>query len=123
MSQDRLQQIFDEQEAFMHLLQHKRGFPDFPVNLDSKESQKQLKLIAYDAMGELHEAVAELKNSKDHRATTLDSVDRAAFIEEIVDTVKFVTEIMVLAGVSSDEFFDAFLAKTHINTQRIEEGY
>lgn len=121
---DRLRQAWDDQVAFMRLLQARRGFPDFPVDLRTKEGQRLVKEIAYDACHELHEAVDHLKNAKLHRATEVPELDRAAFLEELVDAFKFIVEVAVLAGVSLDEFFAAYEKKTERNTRRIaEEGY
>ena len=120
---DRLQEMWDQQEAFMRLLQRKRNFPDFPTDLEAKEGQKFIKSIAQDCMHELFEAVHLLKNSKDHRATNVDGFDRAAFKEELVDSLHFFFEICIAAGVSMEELYDAYMAKGEINVARIEDGY
>jgi hypothetical protein len=120
---DRLGHMFHQQKEFMDLLRERRGFPEFPMDLSKKESQRFIKAIAHDAMGELFEAVQELKNSKGHRATEIDEFDRQAYVEELVDTQKFLFEILHLSGISIEEFFEAYLAKGEINTQRIIKGY
>ena len=120
---DRLTQMFDQQESFMRLLQRERSFPEFPVDLKSKSGQKAIKGIANDCVFELFEAVQLLKNSKDHRATEIRDLDRAAFVEELVDALHYYFEVAILAGVSADELCDAYLAKGKINETRIQKGY
>jgi dimeric dUTPase (all-alpha-NTP-PPase superfamily) len=123
MSEDRLNNMFEQQRAFMRLLQEKRGFPEFPVDIKSKEGQKFLKSITHDCMGELFEANQHLKNSKGHRATEVTDIDRDAYVEELVDSLHFFFEIVILSGVSLDEIYEAYLNKGNINVSRINGGY
>jgi hypothetical protein len=120
---DKLRLMYGQQAEFMKLLREKRGFPAFPLDLSEKSSQKFIKSIAFDAMGELFEAVQELKNSKGHRATEIDEFDREAYVEELVDTQHFLFEILLLSGVSLEEFFAAYMKKGDINEERIRNGY
>lgn len=122
-SSDRLEQMFGTQEAFMHLLQEKRGFPQFPMDLTSKNAQKEIKKCSFDAMGELFEAVQHLKNSKDHRATDVPDLDRDAYVEELIDCLHYFIEIAILSGVTSEELFSAYIKKGETNVTRILEGY
>lgn len=120
---DRLQEMFEQQVGFMRLLQEKRNFPNFPVNIESKDGQKFLKSITHDCMGELFEANQHLKNSKGHRATEVTEIDREAYVEELVDSLHFFFEIVILSGVSLDELYKAYLEKGDTNVKRILEGY
>lgn len=120
---DKLEEMLKQQEEFMRLLQKERNFPAFPVDLTSKVSQKEIKKIAFEAMGELFEAVQELRNSKDHRATIISELDKDAYIEEIVDCIHYVFEIVILSGISSDCLFKAFIDKGKKNIERINNGY
>lgn len=107
----------------MHLLQEKRGFPAFPVDIASKPGQRFCKGVAHEAMGELFEAVQELKNSKGHRATDVQEFDRDHYIEELVDSLHYFMELVIASGVTADELYDAYMKKGDINTQRINGGY
>ena len=118
-----IQRMYQQQKEFMDLLREKRGFPEFPMDLNVKSSQKFIKSIAHDAMGELFEAVQELKNSKGHRATEISDFDREAYVEELVDTQHFLFEILILSGVSLEEFYKAYMAKGVRNDSRIRNGY
>lgn len=120
---DRLASIWNDQVGFMRLLQARRGFPPFPVDLTSKPGQRLVKEIAQDAAGEIFEALAHLKNAKLHRAADVPALDRAAFVEELVDAFKLLIEVAVLSGVSLDEFWAAYAAKTEVNRKRIEGEY
>ncbi len=120
---DKLCKMFNQQKEFMKLLQEKRNFPSFPMDLSKKESQKFIKNIAYETMGELFEAIQELKNHKDHRATEILDFDKEKLLEELVDSFHFFVELLTLLDVSSNEFYEAFMKKGNINTIRIENGY
>lgn len=123
VSKDRLKSLFDQQDDFMKLLCEKRNFPVYPVDLTSKTGQRFIKGIAYETMGELFEAVQELKNSKDHRVTKINDLDHAAFLEEVVDAAHYFFELVIAAGISSDEFYDAYIQKGNKNVDRILNGY
>ena len=115
--------MFLEQRAFMDLLKKHRNFPDFPVDLSSKEGQKIVKSVAHDCMHELFEAIHHLKNSKDHRKTNVGEFDREAFLEELSDTFHYFIEICLLSDISAPDLYDAFMKKQKINMQRIVDGY
>ena len=119
---DKLVKMFEQQEQFMKLLQEKRGFPDFPVDLTSKVGQKFLKTISYECADELHEARQHLKN-KDHRATLINDIDRDAYVEELVDALHYFFEIVIASGISVDELYEAYIKKGQINVQRINGDY
>lgn len=123
---DNLYCMFNMQELFMRRLQDLKGkhaMPDWPLDMNNKDHQILLKGIAYESMGELHEAVKELKNSKQHRQTNILEFDREKFLEEMVDTFKYFLEILIFIGVESDEFFEAYSRKDSILHKRIDNGY
>jgi hypothetical protein len=120
---DKLQEMWNQQLEFMNLLKKKRGFPEFPVDIRSKGGQKFLKSITYECMGELFEANQELKNSKTHRATEIDDLDKDAYLEELIDSLHFFFEIVIASGIKLDEMYDAYMKKGLKNFERIENGY
>jgi len=120
---DRLFLMFQQQAGFMKLLNEKRDFPEFPVNITDKKAQQQCRDIVHCTVEELFEALRHLKNWKKHRATDVPQVDRAEFIEEVVDAQHFLFELMLLVGVTPMEFYQAFIQKGVINEKRINEGY
>ena len=119
---DRFALMWKQQYDFMKLLQEKRGFPQFPVDLSTKSGQQFLKSITHECMEELFEANKELKNGKSHRLTEVET-DRSAYIEELSDAMHFLFEIIILSGISQEEFFDMYMRKGETNFNRINNGY
>ena len=120
---DRLSKEFEQQREFMKLLRAKRDFPVFPLNLSQKSSQVFCKHIAYDMMGEVFEAIQELKNSKLHRATNIDDLDQSKLLEELVDAKHFLNELFILLGFSEEDVHKAYMEKGYTNLKRIIDGY
>ena len=120
---DMLEMMIEQQRSFMNLLQEERGFPEFPVDLTSKEGQKFLKKIAFEAMGELFEAIQHLKAGKDHRISAPGDVDREKFIEELVDCLHYFFEVVIASGVTQRELFHSYMDKGEVNKKRILSGY
>ena len=120
---DKLQEMWEQQEKFMELLQERRDFTKFPVDMTSKSGQKLLKGITQECMHELFEANLLLKNSKDHRATDVDDFDRDGYVEELVDALHYFFEIAILSGVSLEELHASYMKKGNVNINRIESGY
>lgn len=118
----KLEKMWEQQEDFMRLLQKKRGFPNFPVDLSSKEGQKLLKNISYECGDELHEARQHLKQ-KDHRISDVGNVDREKYVEELADSIHYLLEIVIASGISLEEIYEKYMQKGAVNTARIEGGY
>lgn len=120
---DALDVMFVAQGAFMDILKKHRNFPEFPVNISSKDGQKVVKSVSHDCMHELFEAIHLLKNSKDHRKTDINEFDRESFLEELSDALHYFIEICILCDIDQADLYDAFMKKHDINVKRIEEGY
>lgn len=118
----KLEKMWEQQEDFMRLLQKKRGFPNFPVDLSSKEGQRLLKNISYECGDELHEARQHLKQ-KDHRISDVGNVDREKYVEELADSIHYLLEIVIASGISLEEIYEKYMQKGYVNTARIEGGY
>lgn len=125
MSDDayKLEKMWDDQVQFMKLLQQERGFPDFPTDITSKKGQQFLEGICFHMVKEAFESLAHLRNSKSHRLTEIKDVDREAFVEELVDVQHLLHEMCIAAGISLDEFYDAYMKKGSTNRDRILHGY
>ncbi len=123
MSNDRLTDMWNQQHDFMILLQEKRNFPSFPVDITSKAGQKLLKDIAHHMMDELFEAGQHLKNAKSHRLTEVPHVDRKAYVEELVDVLHLYFEKVQASGITLDELYEAYMEKGRVNVSRINNGY
>lgn len=125
MERDKLEKMFDMQDAFMRCLAEKHpDYPqEWPFDITKKDNQLECKKLAFDSMGELFEAVQELKNSKKHRLTDITEFDRDKFLEELVDAFKYFLEILIFAGVTPHEFFEAYEKKDVIINERVKLGY
>jgi len=123
LEEDRLSHMWVQQDAFMRLLQAKRGFPEFPTDITSKKGQQFLKDIRNHLMEELFEAGQHLKNAKSHRATELPEVDRDAYVEELVDALHLYLELVIASGVTLEELYEAYMKKGDVNFERIKGGY
>lgn len=123
MGGEALNRMWDQQVAFMRLLQEKRGFPQFPTDLTSKKGQQFLKDIRNHLMEELFEAGQHLKNAKSHRATDIPEIDREAYKEELVDALHLYFELVIASGITMEELVEAYMEKGEINVGRIQTGY
>ena len=116
--------MFDLQERFMRRLADiDHSFPEWPLDISKKQSQLECRDLAFNSMGELFEAVQELKNSKKHRQTDVSEFDRQKFLEELVDAFKYFLEILIFVGITPDEFFEAYCKKDAVINKRIDESY
>lgn len=120
---DKFEVMFRQQEKFIKLLQEKRGHPDIPFDLASKDSQLFLKHLSHECMHELFESNMLLKNSKKHRVTDMPDFDREAYKEELSDVFHYLIGILVCSGISFQEIYDMYIQKGQINIDRINGGY
>ena len=120
---DKFEAMWEQQKKFMLLLQDKRDFPAFPVDITSKSGQQFLDGIVYHAIKELIESSNHLKNSKSHRITELKDVDMEAYKEELADVYHLLNEVCIASGISSDELYEAYMKKGEKNVERIKNGY
>ena len=124
MRPDRLQEIFTLREEFMREIADKRGaYGTWPVDISQKKSQQLVREVTLKGVEEIFEALGELKNWKNHRLSEDTSFNRELFLEEMVDSFNYFTAALILLGVDSEEFFEAFLKKDAIIHKRLEEGY
>ena len=122
---DRLDQIFGFREEFMDLIKdkYKDSYPNWPVDLSEKNSQATIRETALKGVEEMFEALGHLKNWKPHRETEMKEFDREEFLEEVVDSFNYFFSLLILMGVDSNEFFEAFLKKDTIIRERLKAGY
>ena len=122
---DRLSEIFERRESFMRKLREQmpHSSPEWPVDLSLKENQQHVRDMALRGVEEMFEALQHLKNWKPHRDTEIRDFDKAEFLEEVVDAFNYFLSVLVLTGVSSEEFFDAYAKKDRIIHKRLETGY
>tara|TARA_B000000557_G_C20804767_1_gene457172 strand:- start:657 stop:1046 length:390 start_codon:yes stop_codon:yes gene_type:complete len=122
---DKLDTIFDQRLDFMKLIESKfpGSYPEIPVNISYKESQRICREIALKGVEEMFEALQHLKNWKPHRETEIPEINREEFLEEIVDAFNYFFSLMILIDVNVDEFFEAFCKKDKVIRERIKTKY
>lgn len=122
---DKLDEIFRLRESFMKRINEKIPgvYPEWPVSLSDKNSQQSLRDSALKGVEEMFEALQHLKNWKPHRMTEVKDFDKEEFLEETVDAFNYFFALLVMMGITSDEFFDAYTKKDKIIHERLEKGY
>ena len=124
-STDKLDEMFELREEFMQMLCERLPgyYPQWPVDLSKKESQTLVRDVTLRGVEEMFEALQELKNAKPHRQTDVPHLDRDAFLEEIVDAMKYFDTTLKLVGVTPDELHAAYLRKHDKICRRLKDGY
>ena len=122
---DRLEELFSLRKDFMSGLEAARpgSYPEWPLDISSKQSQQVLRDTALKGIEEMFEALQHLKNWKPHRSTDMPEFDREEFLEEVVDAFNFFLSVLVLVGVSEDDFFSAYKKKDAVIRDRLKSGY
>lgn len=95
----------------------------WPVDISTKEGQQAVRDTVLKGVEEMFEALAHLKNHKAHRLTEVKDFDQDSFLEEFVDAFNFFLAVPIMLGISTDEFFEAYLKKDAIIHERIRRGY
>jgi len=122
---DKLHEMFQLRKEFMSTLKEKypTSYPDWPVDITKKRSQKAMRATALKGVEEMFEALQHLKNWKSHKRKGDSTFDREEFLEEMVDAFNYFFAMLIMLGVTPDEFFDAFTKKNVKIHQRIKDNY
>lgn len=122
---DRLKTLFELRRSFMNELEHvKPGtYPTWPIDITQKKSQQLLRDTALKGIEEMFEALQHLKNWKPHRTTEFTEFDDDEFLEEVVDAFNYFLSVLVLVGVTEEDFYSAFIRKDAIIRSRLSNGY
>ena len=125
MADDKLDKMFHMREIFMKRIQkvYPGIYPTWPVDLLNKKSQLALRDCALKGVEEMFEALQHLKNWKPHKTTEEKEFDRAEFLEETVDAFNYFFALLVMMGVTTDEFFQAYEMKDSIIHKRLDNNY
>lgn len=120
-----LAQMFELRKDYIYALAKARpaaALPD-PVDLSSKDGQRQIRDLALRGVEEVFEALGLLRNTKVHRATEIPDFDREHFLEEWVDAFNFFFSVLIKAGYTPQELFDMYAKKDAIIHERLRNGY
>jgi len=122
---DNLEKMFELREEFMRAIQRKypSSYPEWPVDVSKKRSQKALRETALKGVEEMFEALQHLKNWKTHKQKGSTDFDRAEFLEEMVDAFNYFFAMFVMLGVTPEEFMKAYELKDQKIHQRLAEKY
>ena len=112
-------------EQFMIALKDKRPttYPDWPLKLTNKRDQQVCRDMALRGVEEMFEALQHLKNWKTHKKKGDSTFDREEFLEEMVDAFNYFFAMLVMLGVTPDEFFDAYVSKNEKIHKRLKGNY
>jgi len=110
---DKLNEMFQLRIDFMNAIKEKfpSSYPDWPVDIKKKRNQKALRETALKGVEEMFEALQHLKNWKTHKQKGDNAFDREEFLEEMVDAFNYFLAMLVMLGVTPDEFFNAYKSK------------
>ncbi len=122
---DNLTEIFELRKSFMTSLEEVKpgSYPPWPLDISSKKSQQVLRDTALKGIEEMFEALQHLKNWKPHRTTDLPEFDQKEFLEEVVDAFNYFLSVLVLVGVSEEDFIEAYKRKDNVIRKRLKSGY
>lgn len=122
---DKLNDMFRLRSEFMSAIKSKypSSYPEWPVDVSKKRSQKALRETALKGVEEMFEALQHLKNWKTHKKKGDDTFDREEFLEEMVDAFNYFFAMLVMLGVTPDEFFTAFVSKNKKIHDRLQGKY
>lgn len=120
-----LEHVFNLQECLMRRYRDENvcQMPDWPVDIGAKVNQQACREAGLKAVEEFFEALQHLKNWKPHRKTLVPEFDRAAFLEEIVDSLHYQFELLLFVGISAPELVEAYEMKNAKNHRRLDEDY
>jgi hypothetical protein len=123
---DRLTSMFSMRDMFMRALHAKKPDtypPVWPVDISKKESQRLCRDLARSGVEEVFEALVHFKNAKSHRDSVVSEFDRDAVVEEMVDAFNYFLSMLILMGVTEEEFYEMFRKKDAIIHERLTNGY
>lgn len=106
-----LKDILKVQKKFQHHFYDPETLTDEEKTVLSKE----FILAAHRELGE----ILNLLPWKNHRKYSSLNVDRLAFVEEAIDSLKFILNLFIVWGITSNEIGEAFVIKS----DKVEERY
>jgi NTP pyrophosphatase (non-canonical NTP hydrolase) len=123
-----LEMIFEGQKHLMtkyHAREKANGSPvitsDMEGNLDDRQVQARIHELYGYLVRELSEALQELKNKPWKQ--TEQPTDRAAFVEEVGDSLHFFVELCITAGISAEDLHRAYFRMHQKNNSRLAGTY
>lgn len=119
---DKLEKCFERQTAFMEELRLNDVLPEWPVDMTTKPGQRIIKEMISNAIYELAEATAVLKN-KMHRLSDDKTLDIDHYKEELGDAFAYLLEVCILSGFTANDLYKEYRRKNEIVFDRLKNGY
>jgi dimeric dUTPase (all-alpha-NTP-PPase superfamily) len=115
---DRLEEMLRMQEE----LQRKYNGGFAPQDLEGERRIDFIRTMILATEDELHEALRETawKPWSNH---LIRGINREGFLSEMIDAWHFYMNLLLVANITADEFFNAYLRKNQINHDREDNGY
>ena len=125
MEDCRLEKMLELRKKFMKDLAAKRPavLQRWPVDISKKESQQHVRETVLKGVEEMFESRQHIRGWKPHRLTEITEFDKSAFLEEYVDAFNYFLSVLVMLGVTSEEFFEAYEHKDKIIHDRLKKDY
>lgn len=125
MEDCRLEKMLELRKKFMKDLASKRPavLQSWPVDISKKESQQHVRETVLKGVEEMFESLQHIRGWKPHRLTEITEFDKSAFLEEYVDAFNYFLSVLVMLGVTSEEFFEAYEHKDKIIHDRLKKDY
>lgn len=125
MDNCRFAKMMELRERFMTDLAAKRPavLQKWPVEISKKESQQIVRDTVLKGVEEIFESLSHIRGWKPHRLTEINEFDKDAFLEEYVDAFNYFLSVLVILGVSEEEFFAAYIKKDKIIHDRLDKDY
>lgn len=112
---DRLESIFDRQQAFQMIVSNGDYPPTDPDHLMAEIRTQSLGVIS-----EVNEALEETGWKP---WATSNHINREAYLGELVDALHFLVNMALLAGITPDEIYQNYREKNLVNLRRQVTGY
>lgn len=122
MAEDRLEDMFERQTAFMEELRRNDKLPEWPVDLTTKPGQRLIKETIFNTIEELAEASFTLKNRM-HKLSDDRTLDIDHYKEELGDALAYFLEIVILSGFTAKELHEEYKRKNQVVFDRLRNGY
>lgn len=118
---DRLEEMLKMQEA----LQTKYNGGERPGDMVGAARMNYVRTMVLATEDELHEALRETqwKPWSHHSGSSFSNIKREEYKAELVDAWHFFMNLLLVADITADEFFNEYLRKNGINHDREDNGY
>lgn len=116
---DRLEEMLKMQED----LQRKYNGGFAPQDLEPEKKIEFIRTMMLATEDELHEALRETTWKPWSTSARLRLINREQYKAELVDAWHFFMNLLLVANITADEFFNEYLRKNGINHDRKDNGY